>query len=164
MAALNFLRISGTTLDYLGGGDSGVYNIRKISGGDLTDETLISTSQLVNIGDTWASFADTAGSLDDYYLYFFFNASSVVAEASSYELIEGEEGRSEIDGNIYRIEEGNEETNYYALKIKLPERYEGSAKHPSTRYTYHINIMTNDSDVHLDKNISITHNYCPIAS
>ena len=140
---------TGVTLPSLGA--------QKIINGAPTGETLTGPSQLSSTGYSWGSFSDSPSSIDSYSVYFFFSASSLNAGASTYTPPEYTD--CVVDPVIIKF---TDVTNLYAVKVKFPERYEPSSG--TATYSIPIVLKTNDADVELSKEISITHKYCKSAS
>ena len=136
--------------------DLGAYKI--VNGAPDTGTPLTNSGQLTSTGDSWGSFTDTASQQPDKYsVYFFFSASSLNAGESTY--IEPLYNKCQVDPVIIKV---TNVTNLYAIKVTFPERYESEAGEAT--YTSTIVLKTNDVDVHLDKEIRITHRYCKSAS
>lgn len=145
--------------------DISSFDIQRLlpSGEFDADTTLTSTTQFSESGYSsysWGSFSDNEGQIDDYYLYFFFEATSLNATASTYELITGDSGYCSVDSTIYQMLDGTTPTNFYAIRLIIPERYDGTSQDHEDEYSCEVNILTNDDDVKLTETITVSHEFC----
>jgi hypothetical protein len=155
-----FTAVTDTRIDQLG--------LHQLTSAGVIDDSvsLTATSQFNEAGyssKAWASFTDTEGSVDNYTLFFFFEATSVKVDGSTFELLAGATGNCWVDNVIYRMYDVTTPTNFYGIKLTVPERY--VLNPPLTdNYSYKIIVRTNDTDVKLEETISIGHDFCSQAA
>lgn len=156
-----FTAVTSVTISGLGNGNS----IKEIVNNQPIGDSLTSTTQLSSSAVSWGSFneAESSSDPDEYSIYFFFSASSINVESSTYEdmHISGQTSvfsGAEISNVIYRIEEDGEDTDFYAIKVTFKERYEENAGYDI--YTSAIHLETTNSDTYLETELQIKHTYC----
>lgn len=118
---------------------------------------LTGTSQLSSTTVSWGNFIETT-SIDSYNVYFFFSASSLNYTASTFELASNIYTGVSFSDVIYQIEENGAATDFYALKMTFPERYESAVG--SDTYTVTVKLVTNDPETFLNTRLQVTHTYC----
>jgi hypothetical protein len=126
-----------------------------------TGSPLTRTSELQSTTIAWGNFAETA-SLDMYSVFFFFSASSLDCANSTFEIEQGTYTGVSFSTAIYRIKEDGLDTNYYALLMVFPERYEDEAG--SATYRVGLHLQTNDPETFINTTVQTLHTYCKRSS